>query len=71
MAVGGDQVYRFERDAELFAGGDGGVGKELAEAEIELADFGRGEGSAFGDFEDFGANGFGDGEGGMAFEFGF
>ena len=36
-----------------------------------MADFGGGDGSAFGDVEDGGANWFGDGEGGVAKEFGF
>jgi hypothetical protein len=33
LAVGGDQVEGFDGDAEFFAGGDGGVGEEFADAE--------------------------------------
>ena len=36
-----------------------------------MADFAGGEWSAFGDLEDFLADRFGDGEGGLAYEFGF
>ena len=34
LAVGGDQVEAFGRDAEFFARGEGGFGEEVAETEI-------------------------------------
>ena len=43
----------FRGDAEPFAGGERGFGVDFAEAEIELAEVGRVNGSLFGDAKDF------------------
>ena len=63
LAVAADEVNLPWRDVKFLAGGEGGFGEELAEAEVELADFGGRDGNAFGDLEDFGADGFGDRKG--------
>ena len=53
LAVGADESDFFRRDAEFFAGLQGGFGVGVAEAEIELAQVAGGDWVLFGDAEDF------------------
>jgi len=69
LAVIADQIYFAGRDAELFAGGESGVGVDVAEAEVELAELAGGHGSLFSDAKDFFADGGGEGDGRVMEEF--
>ena len=51
--------------------GESGVGESVTEAEIELRDLRGGDGGAFGDAEDFGADGRGKRKSGVVEEFGW
>ena len=53
LAVVAEDIDFLWRDAETFAGGQGGFGIDLAEAEIELAQIAGRNGRLFGDAEDF------------------
>ena len=65
LAVAADERDAGCGDAELAEGGEGGFGKGVAEAEIELRDLCGGGGDAFSNAEDFGAEGGGEGTRGM------
>ncbi len=60
LAMIADQVDFARRDAEFFAGGESGVGVDVAEAGVELAKFTGGDGILFGDAENFFSDGGGE-----------
>src|SRR2546421_697996 len=47
LAVVADEIDFARRDAEFFVGGKGGFGVDVAEAEVELAQFAGGDGILF------------------------
>src|SRR6267154_3223439 len=69
LAVVADEIDFARCDAEFFAGGKGGVGVDVAEAGVELAEFAGSDGRLFSDAEDFLADGGGEGDGGVVEEF--
>ncbi len=60
LAVIADEVDFVRREAEFFAGGEGSVGVDVAEAGVELAKFTGGDGILFGDAENFFSDGGGE-----------
>lgn len=71
LAVIADEIDFAGRDAEFFAGGEGGFGVDVAEAEVELAEFTRGDGTLFRNAEDFFADGGREGDAGVVEEIDF
>jgi hypothetical protein len=53
LAVIADEIDFPRRDAEFLAGGEGGVGVNVAEAGVELAEFAGCDGVLFGDTKNF------------------
>src|SRR5262245_355311 len=53
LAVGADEGDFCRGDAEALAGSKRGIGENLAETEIELAELAGGDGLLFGDAKDF------------------
>ena len=62
LAVVANEIDFAGSDAKFFAGGEGGVGVNVAEAKVKLAEFAGGDGILFGDAEDFFADGGGEGD---------
>jgi len=69
LAVIADEIDFAWSDAEFFAGGEGGVSVDVAETEMELAEFAGGDRILFGDTENFFADGGGEGDARVIEEF--
>lgn len=53
LAVIADEIDFARRDVEFLARGEGGIGVNVTEPRVELAQFARGDGVLFGDAQDF------------------